>query len=63
MHQTTDATTRQNNRRARHMREALQRLEQKADRNTGGIPLAPLKVHKNAKAYDRKRFRNWRMED
>ena len=54
MHQTTDTTTRQRNRQARHMRDALKRLEEQADRDAGGIPRAPVMVHRSAVKYNRK---------
>ena len=41
----------------RYFREAMQRLEEKTDRNTGGILLGRRMVHKSAKAYDRKALR------
>ena len=41
----------------RQTREAIQQLEAKRDRNTGGILLGKRMVHKNERAYNRKSLR------
>jgi hypothetical protein len=41
----------------RYFREAMQRIEQKTDRNFGGTLLGKRMVHKNHKAYNRRDVR------
>jgi hypothetical protein len=41
----------------KYFREALKRIEAKSDRNTGGALLGKKMVHKNDKAYDRRKLR------
>lgn len=41
----------------KYFRQALTRLEEKSDRNTGGTLLGKRMVHRNAKAYNRRDVR------
>lgn len=60
---TTDKSTREQARQARHMRKAIKQLAVKRDRDCGGMIVRSSAPHENRKAYKRNRVKQaWRKE-